>query len=59
MLVGMVRDFVTTRILQQTSVPKPAPNPANTRETKPQPYAELIGLQQAYPTLHMVYGWSS
>jgi hypothetical protein len=48
-LVGSLRDLVTTRTLQQTSVPKPAPNPANTRETKPQPYAELLGLQPTLP----------
>ena len=57
--VGLLRDFVTTRILQQTSVPKPAPNPANTRETKPPPYAELLGLQPTLPCIFMVYGWTS
>ena len=35
------------------------PNPANTREPKPQPYVELLGLQPTLPCIFMVYGWAS
>ena len=56
-LVGWLRDLVTTRILQQTSVPKPAPNPAH--QGNKTPGLCRANRTAAYPTLHMVYGWSS
>ena len=56
-LVGSLRDLVTTRTLQQTSVPKPAPNPAH-QGNKTSALCRATRTA-AYPTLHMVFGWSS
>ena len=50
---------MTTSLRSKPLCREPAPNPANTRGPKPQPYVALLGLQRTLSYIFMVLGWTS